>query len=363
VGFLDEFSRKLRREKRTCEMTADPLERYSRQIRFPGVGESGQGRLLLARAAICGCGALGTVLANTLARAGVGRLRIIDRDFVESNNLQRQVLFDEQDVESKLPKAVAAAAKLGRVNSQIEIEPVVADIDRRNVLSLVADASVILDGTDNFEVRYLLNDAAVSLNKPWVYGGCVGSQGQTMTIVPGETPCLRCLFPAAPAPGDAATCEVAGVLGPIVSVVASIQAAEAIKLLVGDQAHLNRSLVYIDIWENTWRRFDIAKTAASDCPCCRKHQFDWLDGKHGSQTVALCGRNAVQVSPEGGASLDLAKLAKDLKGFGPVSANKYLVRLDIDGFQFTVFADGRAIIKGTDDPEKARTLYARYIGH
>src|SRR3954465_4142092 len=209
------------------------LERYSRQMRFGGVGEAGQRALLASHVTLCGCGALGTVLANVLVRAGVGHVRIIDRDFIETSNLQRQVLFDERDVAENLPKAEAAARKLAAINSSVHVEPIVTDIDRTNILGLVEDADVILDGTDNFEIRYLINDAAVKLGKPWVYGGSIGSHGQTMTILPKKTPCLRCVFEAAPAPGEAGTCETAGVLAPIVSIIASFQVAEAMKLLTG----------------------------------------------------------------------------------------------------------------------------------
>src|SRR6202048_3677073 len=225
----------------------DPsLERYSRQIRFYGMTEAGQRKLLEARVTLCGCGALGTVLANSLVRAGVGHLRLIDRDFIETSNLQRQVLFDEQDVAENLPKAEAAARKLEAINSSVHIEPVVTDIDRTNILELVEDADLILDGTDNFEIRYLINEAAVKLGKPWVYGGCIGSHGQTMTIIPGRTPCLRCVIEAAPAPGEAATCETAGVLGPIVNIIASYQATEALKILAGRLDKVNRDLLFFD---------------------------------------------------------------------------------------------------------------------
>src|SRR6201996_6777883 len=234
------------------------LERYSRQMRFYGIGPAGQRQLNNARVTLCGCGALGTVLANALVRAGVGHLRLIDRDFIETSNLQRQVLFDEHDVAENLPKAEAAARKLGAINSSVHVEPVVADIDRTNIVDLVKDADLILDGTDNFEIRYLINDAAVKFDKPWVYGGCIGSHGQTMTILPGETPCLRCVFEAAPAPGEGGTCETAGVLGPIVNIVASYQAAEAFKILAGRLDAINRDLVYVDVWENVNRRIKIA---------------------------------------------------------------------------------------------------------
>src|ERR1700686_440435 len=215
-------------------MSNDPsLERYSRQMRFAGIGEKGQRKLLDSRVTLCGCGALGTVLANALVRAGVGHVRLVDRDFIETSNLQRQVLFDEHDVAENLPKAEAAARRLGAINSSVHVQPVVTDIDRTNIVDLVKDADLILDGTDNFEIRYLINDVAVKLNKPWIYGGCIGSHGQTMTILPGKTPCLRCVFEAAPAPGETGTCETAGVLGPIVNIVASFQAAADFKLPAG----------------------------------------------------------------------------------------------------------------------------------
>src|SRR5881227_954188 len=240
-------------------MSNDPsLERYSRQMRFGGILEKGQRKLLESRVTLSGCGALGTVIANSLVRAGVGFVRIIDRDFIETHNLQRQILFDEADVAANLPKAEAAARKLRVVNSGVTVEPIVTDVDRTNILDLVRDADVILDGSDNFEVRYVINDAAVKLGKPWVYGGCIGSHGQTMTILPGQTPCLRCVFEAAPAPGEAGTCETAGVLGPVVNIVASFQAAEALKLLCGRREAVNRELIFIDVWENQTRRIKIA---------------------------------------------------------------------------------------------------------
>ncbi len=340
------------------------LERYSRQVRFAGIGEDGQRRILASRVTLCGCGALGTVIANTLARAGVGHLRVVDRDFIETTNLQRQVLFDERDVAENLPKAEAAARKLRAVNSGVAVEPVVTDIDRTNVLELVGDADVILDGTDNFEVRYLLNDAAVKLGKPWVHGGCVGGHGQTMTILPGETPCLRCVFEAAPGPGEAGTCETAGVLGPVVSVIAGFQAAEALKILSGRRERVNRDLVYFDVWENVQRRIRVAPLLGKvDCPCCRHRRFEWLDGEHGSQTTSLCGRNAVQVSQRRPARLDFEHMARDLRRLGAVSHNRFLLKFSVEGCEFTLFPDGRAIIKGTADEDRARTLYAKYVGH
>jgi len=222
-------------------------DRYSRQMRLPWVGKAGQERILNSRVTLCGVGALGTVLANTLVRAGVGFVRVVDRDFVEPSNLQRQVLFDESDVTENLPKAEAAAIKLRQINSAVTIEPIVADINRTNIEEFCKDADLILDGTDNFEVRYLINDVAVKQNKPWVYGGAVGTQGMSMTIVPGETPCLRCVFEASPGPGEVGTCETAGVLGPAVGIIASFQAAEALKILAGKRHHINRELFMLDL--------------------------------------------------------------------------------------------------------------------
>ncbi len=346
-------------------MTTDVnLERYSRQMRFYGMGEEGQRKLLASRVTLCGCGALGTVLANILVRAGVGYLRVIDRDFIEPSNLQRQVLFDEQDIADNLPKAEAAARKLRAINSSVTVEPVVADIDRTNILQYAEDADLILDGTDNFEIRYLINDVAVKLGKPWVYGGSIGSHGQVMVILPGETPCLRCVFEAAPAPGEAGTCETAGVLAPVVNIVSSLQATEAFKILTGHKEQVCRELVYIDVWENVTKRIKIAPLLGTvDCPCCQQRRFEWLEGEHGARTTSLCGRNAVQVTHRSATQLNFAELARHLEVMGQVSYNRFLLKFAVDGYEFTVFPDGRAIIKGTGDVDRARTLYAKYIGH
>src|SRR6478736_7497251 len=291
----------------------DPLDRYSRQVRFPALGEAGQRRLMSSRVTICGCGALGTVLANHLVRAGVGFVRVVDRDFIETHNLQRQILFDEQDVADNLPKAEAAARKLRKINSTVTIEPVVTDIDHTNIESLVSDVDLILDGTDNFETRYLINDAAVKLNKPWVFGGVIGSEGQTMTIIPGETPCVRCVIETSPPPGMTPTCETAGVLGPAVAVIASFEAVEAIKLLSGHVEALNEHLIMVDIWDWTFRRLKVAGLLGKvDCPCCRRGQFEWLDGALGSHTTTLCGRNAVQVATRRSEPLNFPEMASRL---------------------------------------------------
>lgn len=339
------------------------LDRYSRQIRFAPIGEAGQRRLLASRALVCGCGALGSVLANTLARSGVGKLRIVDRDFVETSNLQRQVLFDEDDVAAQLPKAVAAANKLRRINSTIEIEPIVADVDHANILGLLDGVDVLVDGTDNFETRFLLNDAAVKLGVPWVYGGCIGAGGQTMTILPGETPCLRCLVQEAPPPGAMETCDTAGILSPIINVIASIQAMEAIKILSGHRDAIQRSLLVFDLWENRVLPMKAGSLRdAGDCPTCCRREFPWLSGERGSHTAVLCGRNAVQLIQPGGMQLSLEALAEKLAGVGRVTRNPFLLRLAVGDYLLTVFPDGRAIIGGTDDIPTARTIYAKYIG-
>jgi len=339
------------------------LDRYVRQVRYPPLGEQGQRRLAAGRALICGCGALGSVLANSLVRAGVGAVRIVDRDFVELSNLPRQVLFDEQDVASQLPKAVAAAERLRAINSEVRIEPVVADVDHTNVEDLCDGVDVIVDGTDNFQTRFLVNDAAVKLGVPWVYGGCLGAEGQTMTILPGETACLRCLLRECPPPGATPTCDTAGILGPVVGVIASIEAVEAIKILSGNRQAISRNLTVVELWDNQIRQVDVATLREQvDCPTCKHGEYPWLSGKEGGHTAVLCGRGAVQLSHTGsGVSLD--ELARRLEGVGRLTRNAYLLRLAVDQYELTVFPDGRAIIAGTDDVAVARTVYAKYIGN
>jgi len=342
---------------------SDPLERYSRQMRFGGLGEEGQRRICDSRVTICGCGALGTVLANHLARAGVGFIRVVDRDFIETHNLQRQILFDETDVASNLPKAEAAARKMRLINSQITVEAVVTDIDHTNIIDLVSDVDLILDGTDNFETRYLINDAAVKLGKPWIFGGVIGSEGQSMTILPGKTPCLRCVVEDSPPPGMTPTCETAGVLGPAVSTIASFEAMEALKILSGKMDALNRDLIMVDLWSWSFRQLKISGLLGKvDCPSCQRREFDWLDGRMGSHTTTLCGRNAVQIATRRSDKLNFAELAAKLGTIGEVRHNAFMLRFETEGHEFTVFPDGRAIIKGTNDIAKAKTLYAQYLG-
>ncbi|MBM3999448.1 MAG: thiazole biosynthesis adenylyltransferase ThiF [Planctomycetes bacterium] len=344
--------------------TSDDLEtRYSRQMRFAPIGEAGQRRLATSRALVCGCGALGSVIAGTLARAGVGKLRIVDRDFVELSNLQRQSLYDEEDARSGLPKAIAAQAKLQAANSTIEIEPIVADIDASNIEAFVEGVDVILDGTDNFEIRYLLNDAAIRYGIPWVFGGCLGAEGQTMTILPGTTACLRCVIPEPPAPGASPTCDAAGIVAPIIQVIASIEAMEAIKILTGQWDAVSRDLVVFDLWTNETRRIALGDAFPGFGRCaCQGRDFPWLDRRRGSHSAVLCGRNAVQLSFPESADLSLEQLRDKLETVGRVTMNRFLLRLEVGPHVLTVFRDGRTIVGGTSDIAEARSLHARYVG-
>lgn len=336
-------------------------DRYSRQAIFAGVGPQGQRRLEGTRVCLIGAGALGTHIANMLVRAGIGFLRLVDRDVPELSNLQRQILFDESDLDAGEPKAVVAARKLAAANSQVQIDARALDVNQTNIEGLIADVDVVVDGTDNFEVRYLVNDACVKLGKPWVYGGVIGSYGMSMTIIPGETACLRCVFPDPPQPGDAPTCDTAGVIGPAVAVVAGIEAAEAMKVAVGAGDAINRDLVAVDVWNLSFDRIPL-RGPQPDCPACGRHDFAFLDRGAPSKTTQLCGRDAVQVLVHPPARLSLPALAERLKVAGSVGYNAYLLRFRTDGHELTVFPDGRAIVKGTTDPVEARSLYARYIG-
>ena len=344
--------------------TTDPLlARYARQMRYPPIGVEGQKNLLASRALVVGCGALGSVIANTLARAGVGKSRLVDRDFLELNNLQRQVLYDEEDVAEGLPKAIVAQNKLRRINSQIEIEAHVADVEHTNILKLCEGVDCIVDGTDNFETRFLINDAALKLRLPWVYGGCIGAEGQTLTILPGETPCLRCIMPEPPPPGSTPTCDSAGILGTIIGVVASMQANEAIKILSGHREAISRTWNVFDLWDNTARQIKLDSFDQKDCSTCSGREFPWLSGQRGSQTAILCGRNSVQLSFPGRAGISLDDLAAKLAAVGSVTRNRYLVRASIEPYQLTVFPDGRAVIGGTEDVAEAKSVYAKYVGN
>lgn len=341
------------------------LSRYAKQIRFPDLGIEGQRKLSASRVLVIGCGALGSVSANLLARAGVGELLLVDRDFVELDNLQRQVLYDERDVGQ--PKAIVAAEKLRLVNSAISIHEQIADIDCRNIETLLLEprpVDVVIDGTDNFEIRFLINDACIRHDIPWIYGGCLGAEGQTMVVIPGETACLKCLLTdGPPAPGSAGTCDTGGILSTIVNVVAAVQVNEAIKLLSGNRGALDLRLNVFDLWGNRNQSIDLVKLRESnDCIACNRRQFEWLSGLQGSHSVALCGRNSVQINYPERQEIDLEALSDRLKKLGAVEANEWLVRLAVGDYVITAFRDGRAIVGGTDDVAVARKLYAQYLG-
>jgi len=351
-------------------MKPDQRDKYSRQILFAGIGEAGQDALSGSSAAIVGCGALGTVAANLLVRAGVGRLRIIDRDFVETSNLQRQTLFEEADARDALPKAVAAERRLRAINSGPQIEGIVVDVTPKNAIELLAGFSVILDGTDNFETRLLVNDAAISLGIPWIYAAAVASYGVTMTIRPGDSACLACLLEstgsdnsngnASGAAAMEATCDTAGVLNAAVGAIASIEAAEAIKILAGKTEALNGRLISCDVWRGKFQSIGIARNP--DCRACARREFAYLTGE-AQPHITMCGRDSVQIH-ERHRRLDLAELGRRLASAtaADVRNNDFLLRFRVAPYELTVFADGRAIIKGTKDPAVARSLYARYVG-
>lgn len=339
----------------------DRLERYTRQMILPGWGREGQARLAEKSATVVGCGALGSHIANHLTRAGVGRLVLVDRDLVEYHNLPRQVLYSEADAAAGLPKAVAAAQRLRQVNSQVEIESYVVDVNADTVEDLVAGADLVMDGADNFEVRYLLNEACVKHGIPWVYGGVLGTYGLTAAIVPGETPCLYCLLGPMPPPGSVPTCETAGVLGPAVATVAALESVEGLKLLLGRRNELLKSLVVVDVWTGDFERIQTQR-GQTRCPVCDDGRYELLNAERGSLAAVLCGRNSVHIHPWPAQALDLAALAGRLEGLGPVATNEYLIRFEVEGCQLTLFPDGRAIVKGTADPVQARALYARYVG-
>lgn len=335
-------------------------ERYSRQILFAGIGEDGQRRLLSSSAVIVGCGAIGAAAADLLVRAGVGRIRIVDRDFVEPSNLQRQILYDEVDARSALPKAAAAERKLRAINASIAIEGRVADLSPRNVEELLSGFDLILDGTDNFETRLLINDFAIHSGRPWIYTAAVASYGVTLTIRPGHTACLACLLDSSPnGHGLEETCDTVGVLGPAVNLIASLEVAEALKLLSGRENALHNRLVSCDVWTGRFQSIRVGRNPA--CRACVRREFTYLTGQS-QPHITLCGRDSVQIH-ERSRSLDLVALGRRLKPtVSDIRQNEFLLSFRADSYQMTIFADGRAILKGTKDPAVARSLYARYIG-
>jgi len=373
-------------------MTDTTLDRYHRQMLLPGFGEAGQRKLLDSTALIVGCGALGTVICNMLARAGVGHLIIVDRDFIEITNLQRQVLFDEDDVANAIPKAEAARRKIAKINSQVKVTAIVDDVNHTNIEKLAGinnsdyeKVDIIIDGVDNFETRYVANDCAVKHGIPYIYGGAVGTVGASYAILPhterGDspwethesgnlaTPCLRCIFEQAPPPGLNPTCDTAGVIGPAVSIISNFQVTEAIKILTGNLDKVNPTMVNLDLWSNTLRQFKVAKAYdVGDCQCCKHRNFEFLAGKFASGTTTLCGRNAVQFTHKlgEGEKVDFDEIAKRLESHGSVKANKFMLRAEITDngspYELTLFTDGRAIVKGTKEANTAKSVYAKYIG-
>jgi molybdopterin/thiamine biosynthesis adenylyltransferase len=339
-------------------MDAAQRQRYSRQILFPQIGEAGQEALLAAHVAVVGCGALGSFHVAALARAGAGRIDVIDRDYVEIGNLHRQWLFEESDAAQALPKAAAAARRVAAINSSVEVRPLVADLTATNAEELLAPAQLILDGTDNFDTRYLINDFSISRGIPWIYGAAVGSYGLTMPVIPGRTACLRCVYPDPPS-SPQPTCETAGVLNAIVSAIASLQVAAALKILTGHGDEVEARITTIDVWEGRIRQIS-APPRDPDCPACARREFRYLEESH-REPVALCGRNAVQIH-ECGRPVDLAELGARLAPLGEVRAGEFALRFLATPYELTIFADGRTIVKGTSDVGVARSLYARYVG-
>lgn len=336
----------------------DFQDRYSRQVLFQGIGQEGQDKLRRSNVAIIGCGATGACVSSLLARAGVGHLRIIDRDYVEASNLQRQTLFDEADAAESIPKAVAAARKIAAFNSEVEVHPEVADLTPTNIDRLLSSADLLLDATDNFETRYLINDFAGKNGRPWIYAAAVAAYAVTMNIIPGETACLSCVFPAAPQ-GTVDTCDTAGILNSAVNLIGSIQATEALKFLTGARDKLRRTLLSFDLWNN-----DRAEIAAGrprpDCPTCAKREFVHLSGQSRPQ-ITLCGRNSVQIH-ERSRPVNFTELSSRLQPHGAVKHNDFVLKFWREPYELTLFPDGRAIIKGTTDTAVARSLYARFVG-
>src|SRR5215204_259450 len=337
------------------------MDRYSRQILFSGIGEEGQRRLRAARVLIVGCGALGSAHAESLARAGVGHLRIVDRDFVEPSNLQRQTMFTESDAEQRLPKAVAAANHLRQINSEVQIEPHIMDLNYSSIEQLLEGCDLVIDGTDNFATRYLINDACVKHKIDWIYGAAVGSYGVTMTIRPHQTACLRCVFEEAPPAASAPTCDTSGVIMPIINIVSAVQVSESLKLITGRLEELHRSLMQFDVWRNEWRRIGTG-ARREDCPTCGLGLYETLSSAAEGAAV-LCGRDAIQISPSQPTRINFSTLAERLRRLGEVKFNEYLLRFNTGNFELTVFQDARSIIRGTDEIAIARSLYAKYIGN
>ena len=334
-------------------------DRYSRQTIFPGIGVDGQRRIAAGFVVLVGCGALGTVIGSALVRAGVGRVCIVDRDFIEYHNLQRQLLFTERDIEEGLPKAVAAERHLREANSGVQVEGVVADFSRTNAEKLAEGADVLVDGLDNFDTRFLLNDVALKLRIPWVYGGAIGSSGMTATFLPDEPPCFRCLV-GAPPPGGTATCDTAGVVNAVAWTIGSLEAAEVLKLLVGSSL-VSRDLVVLDVWQRSFESLPLSSFVRADCPACQGN-YEFLQGKPRTRITSLCGQNAVQIWNVAAVGMPLAQIKERLSALGPVEGSDQMVRFAVGEQELVIFYDGRTIVRGTRDEKLAKALYAKYVG-
>ena len=335
--------------------------RFIRQIRYQKLGANGQQKLSQAHVGIVGCGALGSATAVALTRAGVGKLTIIDRDVPEWSNLPRQLLYTEKDVHDGLPKAIIAKKRLKEIDSSLHVISHVADLTAHNIPDLLSAVDIIVDGTDNFETRFLMNDFACHQDIPWIYGGVIGAEGRVMTVIPGETACLRCLMPDLPNPGSLPTCDTAGVLGAAVMVVAGIQTAETIKVITDPAGDTESTLFVFDLWDSTWKTIDLRSLSETGCSSCRGNDHSWLDASR-HQTAILCGQDAVQFNHPG-KTPDLCNIAKNLSCFGNVTKNKWLVRTEVEpGIVVSVFADGRLIVTGTRDPSQARAIVSKCIG-
>ncbi|WP_207646353.1 ThiF family adenylyltransferase [Cellulosilyticum sp. I15G10I2] len=337
------------------------FNRYSRQIAFRDIGQTGQEKLLSSTIAIIGIGALGTALANLLCRSGIGHIRLIDRDYVELSNLQRQTLFNEDDVTNNTPKAIAAAEHLKKINSSITIEPIVTDVNAWNIEELIKGCDLVLDGTDNMGIRLIINDACVKNHIPWIYGGAITTTGMSMNILTSEdAPCFLCAFPGAGAHVSHDTCSTVGVLGMIPSIVASYQAVEALKILIGSE-DIRRSLLYMDVWSNDTGQIDIKKNL--ECPACVHREFTFLSQPQTPYTTTLCGRDAIQVIPFGKRNINFESLSKKLSHAGNVKFNKFMLSFSDSTIEINLFSDGRAIIKNAKDENAARSIYSEYIGY
>lgn len=336
------------------------MERYEKQILFEDIGQEGQEMLLNKKVVIIGCGALGTVISNNLARSGVGHIKLIDRDYIEISNLQRQTLFDEEDIADNLPKVIAAKRKLEKINSSIIIEAIIEDVNSKNIIDICKDFDLILDATDNMQTRYLINDVSIKLNIPWVYGGVIASSGMIHTIIPNKTPCLKCLFPNEPPIGSTDTCDTVGVLNPITSVVSSIESMEALKLLTDNEDKILKGLLYIDLWDNEFQYMDVS--ISGECKVCNSHEFNHLDSKIDEASI-LCGKDSVQINPmQKSISMDSIKNRLDNLNID-WKQSKFFLKFTVEDVQFTLFNDGRAILKYVNDMNRAKTLYYKYIGN